>query len=250
MVTPKCTQCGKVIHRDDVSVATDVAYCRSCNLAGSLSALAHGEAPPPPAGVDLSCPPDGAWCRSDGLWRIIGATHRSAGAAFGLLFMALFWNGIVSVFVLLAIAATLKNLGITVPEWFPAPVMNGTPMTVGVTIFLWIFLAPFILIGLAMLAGFISSLGGHTEVRFRSSEGKVFTGFGPLGWSRRFVPSAVRQVRVAGESEGLSDGRGRNKTSIIIETGEGKPLKFGSMLSEERREFVAAALRQELRNRR
>ena len=43
-----------------------------------------------------------------------------------------------SVFVLVALAGTLRNLGIPLPHWFPAPNMNGSPISVGMTIFLWI----------------------------------------------------------------------------------------------------------------
>lgn len=81
----------------------------------------------------------------------IGATHRSIGSAIGLLLFALFWNGIVSVFVLFAIAGTLKQFNIGLPEWFPAPNMNGEPMSLGMVLFLWIFLTPFIAIGLGMI---------------------------------------------------------------------------------------------------
>jgi len=39
-----------------------------------------------------------------------------------------------------------------------------------------------------------------------------------------------------------SDGDRQRKTYIVIENREGKLLRFGSMLTEERREFVAGAL--------
>ena len=39
-----------------------------------------------------------------------------------------------------------------------------------------------------------------------------------------------------------SDGGQQRKTYIVIQTREGKQLKFGSMLTDERRKFVAGAL--------
>ena len=45
------------------------------------------------------------------------------------------------------------------------------------------------------------------------------------------------------KSEG---GDRQRKTYIVIETREGKQLKFASMLTEERRTFVAGALRKVL----
>jgi hypothetical protein len=43
-----------------------------------------------------------------------------------------------------------------------------------------------------------------------------------------------------------SDGRRQRKSYIVIETREGKLVKFGSMLAEERRKFVAGAVRKVL----
>jgi hypothetical protein len=43
-----------------------------------------------------------------------------------------------------------------------------------------------------------------------------------------------------------SDGDRRSKTCIVIETREGKLVKLGTMLTQERRKFVAGALRRSL----
>ncbi len=56
--------------------------------------------------------------------------------------------------------------------------MNGGPLSVGMTIFLWIFLTHSIVIGLIIIVAFLSSLGGRTEVRLGSAEGVVFSGIG------------------------------------------------------------------------
>ena len=234
--TPTCPKCKKVIVSDDINVANDVAYCRSCNLAHKLSGLIHSSELAD--GTVLHEPPAGVRLINDGLGRGITATHRSFGAALGTLAMALFWNGIVSVFVLLAMSATLSNLNIPVPDWFPAPNMNDSPMGPGVTIFLWIFLTPFIVIGLGMMGAFLMSIGGKTEVRLNHKTGKVFTGVWPLGYRRRFEVSSVFDVRIEAGRWRDSDGT-NSKTYIIIETHGGKVIKFGSMLSEERRKFIA-----------
>jgi hypothetical protein len=240
MVTPVCTQCGKVIPSDQINVANDLAFCRPCNAVFKLSELADdggiGTA------LDLNRPPHGVWYRSEGRSHVIGATHRSWGAALGTLAVSLFWNGIVSIFVLLATAGTLSHLGVQVPLWFPAPKMNGSPMTVGMLLFLWLFLTPFILIGLTMIGAFLLALGGRTEVTIHNAQGSVFTGIGPLGYRRRFDASGVRQVRLK-DKQGQD---GQSQTEIVIEPHEGKLIKFGSSLPEERRQFIAAALRQAL----
>jgi hypothetical protein len=244
MVIPTCSRCGKVIPSEDINVANDVAYCRACNLSHQLSSLTQGTEVD--GDVDLNNPPAGAWYASDGMGPVIGATHRSLSGALGALAISLFWNGIVSVFVLVALAGTLRNLGITLPHWFPAPKMNGAPMGVGMTIFLWLFLTPFIVIGLTMIGAFLSSLGGRTEVRVTNAEGVVFTGIGTLGYRRRFDASGVKDVRLDDRQWRNSNGNLQHKTCIVIETREGKQVKLGSMLTPERRKFVAGAVRKVL----
>lgn len=245
MITPTCPNCAKVIPREDVHVANDVAYCRACNLSHSLAALTHESEML--SEVDFNKPPAGTWNRNADMGGVaIGATHRSVGAALGLLAAALFWNGIVSIFVMLALASTLNLLHVPVPEWFPAPKMNKSTMGVGITIFLWIFLTPFIVIGLGLIGGFLSSLAGRTEVRIRNAEGTLFTGIGPFGRRRRFDTREVKEVRIDTRHWRDSDGDSRNNTHIIIEDRRGKRIKFGSMLREDRRKYMAATLRKAL----
>jgi hypothetical protein len=242
LITPTCPKCGGVIPGDDVNVANDVAFCRSCNVAQPLSALLRDAEIE--QGVDLNRPPPGVWRHSDGSGAVTGATHRSLGTAVGLLAISLFWNGIVSVFVLVAASATLHNLGISVPSWFPAPVMNDSPMSAGMTIFLWLFLTPFIVIGTVMITAFLSALFGRTEMRISGSEAVVFVGIGPLGYRRRFDPHSVRRVSI--ERGEVRSSQGNAKEYIIVETKEGKRIKFGTSLPEERRKFLAAAVRNDI----
>jgi hypothetical protein len=244
MATPKCTRCKRTIPSDDINVAMDVAYCRGCNLSHPLSQLTHGPELDP--NVNLNNPPAGAWYRKDAMGTVIGSTHRSWGTALGALLIGLFWNGIVSVFVLVAIAGTLRNCHIPLPHWFPAPDMNGSPMGVGMTLFLWIFLTPFIVIGLVMIGTFLSALAGRTEVRIDNREAVVFCGIGPLGFRRRFVPAEVKEVRIDDRQWSDNDGGRQRKTYIVVETNSGKRLKFASMLADERRKFMAAALQRAL----
>jgi hypothetical protein len=245
-VTPKCPKCGTVIAPEDVNVSQDVAYCRTCNLAHTLSRLAHaGDAV---LSVDPGAPPAGAWQTEHGGETVVAATHRSVGGAIGTLFICLFWNGIVSIFVLLAIGSTLRQLHIPLPHWFPAPDMSGGPMSLGMTIFLWVFLTPFIAIGAGLLGAFLSCVGGRTEVRITNGKGQVFTGIGPLGWRRRFDGAEVEAVRLENQQWRDSDGDRRRKSFVLLNLRNGRTIKFGSMLTEERRRFMAAALRQVLRH--
>lgn len=243
-MTATCPKCHREIPTDDVNVATDVALCRACNLVHRFSELV--QVAELEEGVDFAHPPAGAWYRESGMGAVIGATHRSMGTALGLLAMSLFWNGIVSVFVFLALSATLHHLHVPIPAWFPPVKINKSEMGVGMTIFMWLFLTPFILIGLAMLAGFLSALGGRTEVTIKNGAGVVFTGIGALGRRKRFNAQFVKEVRVDDKRWRDSDGDRRGTKQIVIEMQDGKPIKFGSMLREERMKFVAAAVRKAL----
>jgi hypothetical protein len=237
MRTPTCSNCGKTIPADDVNVARDVAFCRSCNLAYPLSDLASGLALDHK--IDLHQPPQGCWHRPTGMGAVVGASHRSLLMALPLLGVALFWNGIVSVFVSLALASTLHLLGAPVPEWFPAPRMNDETMGVGMTIFLWIFLTPFIVIGLGMIGAFLSCIAGKTEVRVDRGVVAIATGIGPVSWNRRFQAADLKEIRME-ESVSNSNDSGPKK-QIVAELMSGKTIKFGSMLRDERRRFLAAA---------
>lgn len=242
---PSCSKCKRAIADSDINVATDVAFCRPCNLAHQLSTLVHSVELD--SNLDLRRSPKGTWHSSGGLGSVVGATHRSIGTALGALAFSLFWNGIVSVFVFLAISATLALLGVSVPDWFPTPKMNGGPMTAGVTIFLWLFLTPFIVVGLAMTGAFLSALAGRTEVRLNALSGVIFTGIGPIGWRRRFKPDQVMDVRIEHNVPSRrwqgSDGDSHSKRTILIELQDGRQIKFGSSLREDRMTFVAAVTR-------
>lgn len=242
-VTPTCPHCKGVIPSEDVNVANDIAFCRKCDLSQRLSDLTLGTTVD--EDVDASRPPDGTWFQRDMRGVVVGATHRSLGQAFGLLLFSLFWNGIVSVFVAFAVASTLKHLGVTLPHWFPAPTSKGSAVGVGMTIFLWLFLTPFIAVGLGMLMTFLSCLAGKTELQIQGGQGVIFTGIGSLGFRKRFSTSEIQHVRIEDKRWRDSDGTSHRNARIVIETNR-KPINFGSMLTDERRRFVAGCVKKEL----
>jgi hypothetical protein len=121
--------------------------------------------------------------------------------------------------------------------------MNGGDMGLGMVIFLWLFLTPFIAIGLMLAGTCLSALLGRTEVRITGTQGVLFTGIGAFGWRRRFDASQVKDVRIFQKH----NREGSDTFSILIEVRDGKQIKFGSMLSNERRQFFLGALRQTVR---
>lgn len=239
-----CSQCHQEIPEADVNVTEGVAYCRKC---GTLSRLADllDDAEFSIPEVDTSIPPRGCVMRETGLWTTIRASARSVGGGCGLLFAALFWNGIVSIFVLIALGGTIYHLFGGIPAWFPAPFSQGSntgsSMPLGMVIFLWVFLLPFIAIGLLLIGSLLTTTLGRVEVRVRQSEGVAFTGFGPIGWRRRFDASDVKSV---GLGKTTWKENNRSKPVIVIETNNGRILRLGSILPEERRAWMAKALRE------
>ncbi len=240
MPTPVCTKCRRPIPPDDINVANDVAYCRGCNLSYRLSELTLDDNLE--TWVDLNQPPRGAWFINAGGDSVIGATNRSLGTAFGLLFFALFWNGIISIFVLFALSGTLHVLNLPQPDWFPAPKMNGGSMGGGTVLFLWLFLTPFMAVGLFVAVSCLNCLFGRTEVRVAGAQGAISTGVGALSWRRCFDASQVKAVRILQ----TINSKGQDSFSLLIETREGRQFKFGSLLSGERRQFILSALRKTL----
>ena len=241
--SPTCPRCKGVIPSEEVNVAKDIAYCRNCNLALSLSALAAGTAVD--EDVDLNRAPAGAWFRRDLEGIAIGATNRSLASGFALIFFALFWNGIVSFFVLITVAATLHKMGIAVPAWLPTTLIKTGNLHLGMIIFLWLFLTPFMALGLLLCGLIVNCLGGRGEVLLKKGQGDLFTGIGPIGFHQRFELARVRDVRVEHHRWRDTDGDSRRSTHIIIETAT-QCFRFGSMFTDERRRFVAAALKREL----
>ena len=235
-----CPECHAQLDAADVNVSESVALCRECEKLIRLSQLLKVEDKRKLAHELKGEAPAGTWARDDGRGMVVGASMRSFPTAMGLLFMCLFWNGIVSVFVALVLASTLKHMGIALPASFPAPKMNGAPMSVGMTVFMWLFLTPFVLIGLGLMGAFLSALGGRVEVSVDRESGKVFEGIGLLGRTRRFDVHRVKDVRLEDKQWTDRDGSRRNRGNITIEAD--KTIDFGSGLSVERRRFLAAKL--------
>jgi hypothetical protein len=240
---------------DDINVAADAAYCRGCgeltklsDLLGTASAKADDTAGFAPDAeldaIDTADIPSRCVSRHDGLRHLVRVTRGNRlSTIVGSLAVMLFWNGIVSVFVLLALSSSVKLAGLPMPTWFPAPEMNDQEMGLGMTLFLWVFLMPFIVIGSGMLGTFLLSLLGRVEVTLEGDDGTLFQGVGPIGWRRRFKVADVTGVGI-GQSSWESNGQ--HQPVITIHTRGGGKLSAGAMLTARRRAWLAAELRRVL----
>lgn len=242
-----CPACGEPIAMADINVQEGVGLCRSCGKLSRLKEIVEqGDAAVPVA--DLS-PPSGCSCDEQPGGVVIVARHRDTAMTLGTLFICLFWNGIVSVFVLIAAAGVYTHLFGPLPGWFPVPrESNGNNLgpgsSWGTTLFLCIFLLPFVACGILFFVAFATSLLGRVEVFLRDQEGRVSIRVGPLSWRRKFDVA-----RVTGVGLGKSGYQANNQCRPVIELQAGRTLKFGSLLPADRRGWMIAVLRSHLMRR-
>lgn len=230
-----CSSCNAPIPTSDVNIGEGVALCRTCNRLIKLGELMSGAGRA--SGDDIAQPPAGCRIEQIGSEHTVVASARNLGGAIFFCVFAVFWNSITSVFVLIAISGTVMQLAGSVPSWFPAPKMNGQPMSLGDVLFLWAFLTPFILVGIGTFFGAFFMLFGRIEVRLNGAFGTIFTGVRSLGWRRRFDASSVTAVRIV-----KNGWKSNNRDMQSIELAGKSPVKFGSGLDDSRRAWMARVL--------
>lgn len=234
--------CGQDIPIADINVAEGVALCRGCGKLSRLMDLATPVEEAAAADAASGTPPSGCRIEDRGTEVTLSASTRSLAAGGFFLFFAVFWNSIVSVFLAGLVAGLWAHFVGPVPTWFPAPATTGpgnaSLVTLGGLLFGCLFLTPFVLVGIGVAIAALLGLFGHQSVRLRGPEGVLFTGIGPVGWRRRFDASQVKAVRFV---ESRTESNGQRQKLIAIE-GETKTVKFGSMLTDQRRIWLGGAL--------
>lgn len=228
-----CPSCGEELPAEAINIAEGVALCPSCKRLSRLSEVVSGKRP---LAEILSQPPAGCSVAEWGHEVIVHATLRSVSHFLGALAVALFWNGIVSVFVLIAVSGLYANLVGPLPEWFPAPEMDSS-MSMGMTLFLCVFLTPFILVGLSLVGAALLAAAGKIEVLIGDSQAVVKTGVGFLVWRRRFDPTQVHRVTI-----GKSAWKSNDQAKELIAIEADRTIKFGTLLPDERREWLQTVL--------
>lgn len=207
----QCPRCHARIPLADINVAADSALCRACE-----SPMRYSELLDTVGTAELaSNPPSGTWRTDDGRSLRIGASCRG-WMALPLLGFNAFWNGIVGVFVFSAFKSG--------QYWILAIISLHAA------------------VGAMMFCGLLLALAGRVEVTIHGDQANVFTGVGPVGVRRRFNPLAVRAVRHDRTQSGKST---REQIAIDAE----RTVKLGASLSDQRREWLMAALAQTLLSR-
>ena len=209
----RCPRCGRELSLDDVNVASDLALCRPCGSAFKAGELIRSCAEPP---VDPDRPPRGAWYEETFDGFRVGATTRSCIALFLVPFLCV-WSG--------GSLGGIYGSQVVRGRFDPGMSLFGIPFVLGTILFG----------GLALMTVF-----GRNDVMVEGDEGVLFTGVGPIGWRRRFAWSEV--TGVAEQTRYNSKG----SPSREIRLSGARPLTFGSLLSEARRQFLLAILRRKL----
>jgi hypothetical protein len=107
------------------------------------------------------------------------------------------------------------------------------------TLFLCIFLIPFVTIGVGMIVAAMMNLFGKVEVVVDELDSYVAIGIGIVKWKRRFDPHQVRSV-----SYGTRSWQSEGGPSKLIELAADRTIKFGSLLQPERMEWLRVVLKQ------
>lgn len=240
----RCPECDAPIEFESINMQEGMAACNACRKLFKLSELNWSHRSREEI---LAKKPWGCSMTPWGQGLILTASTRSLPTFLGTLFACVFWNGIVSVFLSLAVAGLWANLVGPLPDWMPIPggiregkpVMNDAPMPLGMTLFLCLFLVPFVLIGTGLFFGALMALLGRVKVLIDQDDSFVSTGIGPLAWKRRFDAASIQAVRFF-NTRGDAESAGKSTIQLIGD----KQIEFGSTLPAERREWLAVNLQE------
>lgn len=237
-----CPFCDNEVSSDNINISEGVALCGNCDNLCQLSQLNFTGSTTEEI---IDNPPKGCQIKSDNDSIEIKVSLFSFTKFMGSLFVTLFWNGVLSVFLSLAAAAVYYNLYGPVPDWFPAPglengkpIMNDVVMGVGMTISLCLFLAPFVVVGICLFVNTLLRLFGATKIVLRKNYSYVSTGISIIILKSTFDPKNAKSIKSP-----LSKLNQENQHNHVIEIVSSKSTKFGLLLSGKQQEWVIALLK-------
>lgn len=234
-----CPHCDAALPAEAINITEGVALCLACQKLIRLSELIDCERP---SDAVLNDPPAGFRLVNEIEGVSIHVSLRSIGGMFATLGACLFWNSIVSMFLLLALAGLYSNLIGPLPDGLPAP--DGEPISLGMTLFLCLFLTPFVMVGLGLIGAVFINAAGRTVVRISRDSARISTGVGPMKWSTRFDPRSVKQI-----TRDYTKWQSNGVHKELIEIRANRTVRFGSMMSDEKRQWLLAILRSLLMDR-
>jgi hypothetical protein len=213
----KCPSCGAAISLDDVNVSKDVALCRACGQSTACSLISAAaeinlqSLAQPPRGIRMEEEPGGAL-------RI--CYRKISGAVLFLIPFTLFWGGL-SMGGIYGSQILKRQFSLT-QSLFGIPFLIGTIVLLSIISYL---------------------LFGKWVITLNEGAGTVFMGIGSLGWTRRFAydRSTVVCLRVSKTQYNTRRYNYVPQKAISVRTGENE-LLFGTMIPDEAKQFIAAAI--------
>jgi len=212
----KCINCGAHVPASQINIKTDLAHCLACNTVFKVSEVVTTV----DSLFDVKNNPKGTWYERVSSQELkIGASTRSPFAFFLVPFM-LIWS-----------SASLGGI-------------YGTQITSGeFDLFISLFGIPFLIGTIIFGAIAVMTVAGKVEITMDKQGGRIFTGVGTVGMTKKFQWNEISQIQEIGNT--AFGQRGRN-TKISLEGS--KRVTFGMFLKESRRFYVMNALKQILFN--
>ncbi len=212
----QCCSCGAGIALADVNVANDIALCRAC---GKTMAFSDITPIPGAADIDLSRPPKGVRIEDSPIRGRSIIYRRISPLVFFLIPFTAAWSG----FSMTGIYGRQIAKG----EFDPGISLLGLPFFIGTIVLVSVIL--FMLFG---------------RWRFSHNRGllEVATEIGPIGWTRRLACDKSARV-------GIRDSAVRHNNvpqKLIHVECQGNSLKFGAIIPEDSKTFIAEAIRRML----
>lgn len=201
-----CPNCHTEISSSNINIQSDIAHCSACNNVFKISEHIENE---PFDGFEIEAPPNGAWYRKEINQIVIGATTRSPIAFFLVPFM-LVWSG--------------GSIGGIYGSQF----LNGE-----FDLFMSLFGIPFLIGSVIFWSLALMAIAGKVELTIHRAGGRVFTGIGSLGITKKFTWD---EISIAREGQSNMNSSRRNTTNIVL---EGKRrISFGTGLKSSRRYYI------------
>ncbi|MEL7264161.1 MAG: hypothetical protein AAFN70_06935 [Planctomycetota bacterium] len=248
----RCPHCNVAIQLDDRDLSAGIGTCPGCGKIWEDSQLIDDRSTPGNLAIN-DPPPVGCSLRTDSGRTTIYVAKFAIANMLACLGVAIFWNGIVSVFLWHFICALLANLCNGLPAGIPCmdiddgwPQMNDEPMKWGSTIFLGVFLIPFVCIGLAIVWAFLQSTIGRLWVRIESTHVSYRDGLPFLSRRKRFDTSTTRSVTMrTGNWDASTVQEG---SATLIKTSDGQEHLIGRDLPPTKAEWLYLQLNAALRS--
>jgi hypothetical protein len=213
-----CPSCSGLLSASDINVASDVAVCPHCAEVFAVSSIVS--AGRQVTNFNVLQPPSGVSFYDSGFEWTITASTRSPIAFFLVPFMFV-WSGF--------------SLG---------GIYGGQIAAGKFSLLLSLFGIPFLLGTLLFGSIAIMAVCGKIVISSMRNQGRIFTGVGPIGWTRTFDWGSINAIE---ENETFNNSSRRTGYTIAL-VGQTR-LKFGSMLSDEKRFYIVQTLRKLLAKR-